>query len=92
MMAYESNESIDRALLDKLSALSDEELREAVKKAAMLLGASEREAEQAAGSTPKIRAKLSSATDREIKRALSRIDEETVRSIAKEIGFEKGQG
>ncbi len=84
--------AIDKSMLNKLAALSDEEMRDAIKKAAKLLGASEKDAERAAGNAPLIKAKLSDATDAEIRRAIDRVGEDTIRSIAKEIGMEKGQG
>ena len=84
--------AIDKSMLSKLAALSDEEMRDAVRKAAKLLGASDKDAERAAGTAPLIKAKLSSATDADIKRAIDHVGEDTIRDIAKEIGIEKGQG
>ena len=84
--------AIDKSMLSKLAALSDEELRDAVRRAARLLGAGEKDAERAASNAHLIKAKLSSATDAEIKRAIDHVGEDTLRDIAREIGIEKGQG
>lgn len=80
-----ANEAIDSSMLKKLAAMSDEELSAAVKKAAKLLGASESDAERISGNTSLVRAKLCSATDSEIQRALNRVGEDKLRCVAEEI-------
>jgi len=86
---------IDRDMLNRLGQMSDADLREAIRKAARLLGADEKDAALAASKSNLIRQKLTSATDADIKRAVDTVGADTIYGIAKELGVQpkdKGQG
>ena len=71
--------------MDKLSCLSDDELREVVRSIAMSAGVSDRRTERAVSDIDKLRKNFSSMSEKDLQRAMSVLDEETVENIKRQM-------
>ncbi|MBR6681940.1 MAG: hypothetical protein IKL40_03040 [Clostridia bacterium] len=74
-----------KQIMNKLSCLSDEELQNVVRSIAMSAGVSPRRTEQAVSDIDKLRKSFSSMTERDLQRALSVLDDDTVENIKRQM-------
>ena len=76
-----------KQIMNKLSCLSDDELQNVVRSIAMSAGVSARRTEQAVSDIDKLRKSFSSMTERDLQRALSVLDDETVENIKRQMNM-----
>lgn len=74
-----------KEIMNKLSCLSDEELQNIVRSIAMSAGVSDRKTERAVSDIDKLRKSFSSMTERDLQRAMSVLDDETVENIKRQM-------
>ncbi len=74
-----------KQIMNKLSSLSDDELRDVVRSIAMSAGVSDRKTERAVGDIDKLRKSFASMTERDLQRAMSVLDDETVENIKRQM-------
>lgn len=74
-----------KQIMNKLSCLSDDELRDVVRSIAMSAGVSDRKTEQAVSDIDKLRKSFSSMTERDLQRALNVLDDDTVENIKRQM-------
>lgn len=74
-------------IMDKLGSLSDDELKNIVKSIALCAGVSESRAERAVSDMSKLRKNLGGMSDKELQKALSMLDDDTVRNIKRQMNI-----
>ncbi len=74
-----------KQIMNKLSCLSDDELRDVVRSIAMSAGVNSRKTEQAVSDIDKLRKSFSSMTERDLQRALNVLDDDTVENIKRQM-------
>lgn len=77
---------LDKDLIRKLQNTDDETLRGAVKQIAEALGASERQAANAARNIGKFKKQLGKMSDAELKEAIDRVGEDKANEILRQLG------
>lgn len=78
---------INKTTIDKLKALNDDQLKEAIGQLADVLGANPKQKQMALNNVSAIRRKLSTATERDLQKQLNKITAEKQNEIAKKFKF-----
>jgi precorrin isomerase len=76
-----------RDIMNKLSAISDDELKNIVRAVARSAGVSQSRTERVVADVGKLRTGLSGMTEKDFNDALSLVDSETADSIKKQMGL-----
>lgn len=74
-----------RQIINKLNSLSDDELKNFVRSIAECAGVSRRRAEQATSDVDKLRKNFAGMSDKDLQRAMSALDPDTVENIKRQI-------
>lgn len=76
-----------RDIMNKLSAISDDDLKDIVRSVARCAGVSQARTERVVSDVGKLRSGLSGMTEKDLNDALSLVDPETADSIRKQMGL-----
>lgn len=74
-------------IMNKLSAISDEELKSIVRSVAKCAGVSQAKTERVVSDVGRLRYGLSGMTEKDLNEALSLMDKETAESIRRQMGI-----
>ncbi len=76
-----------KQIMNKLSCLSDDELKDVVRSIAQCVGVNSRKTEQAVSDIDKLRKSFSGMSERDLQMALSMLDDKTVENIKRQINM-----